>query len=47
MADLTTLMPLLTSIGIGVLILIGIAALFKAFYFKVEQGTALILDLFR
>lgn len=31
-----------TVIGILVLILIAIAALFKAFYIKVEQGTALI-----
>jgi len=44
MADLSVLMPIFTSIGIFILVLIGLAALFKSFYFKVEQGTALIVN---
>ena len=44
MADLTIIMPLLTSVGIFFVILLGLAALFKAFYVKVEQGTALIVN---
>ncbi len=44
MADLSVLMPILTFVGIALLIILGIAALFKAFYFKVEQGTALIVN---
>ena len=36
--------PILTGIGIFVLVLIGIAALYKAFYVKVEQGKALIVN---
>lgn len=44
MADLSVLMPLLTGVGIFFVILIGLAALFKAFYVKVEQGTALIVN---
>ena len=44
MANLSVLMPILTFAGIALLIIVGIAALFKAFYFKVEQGTALIVN---
>ena len=44
MADLSVLMPIATFIGFALLIIVGIAALFKAFYFKVEQGTALIVN---
>ena len=44
MADLTTLMPIATGVGIFFVILMGIAGLFKAFYIKVDQGTALIVN---
>ncbi|WP_078120449.1 flotillin family protein [Thiosocius teredinicola] len=44
MADLSVLMPILTGVGIFFVVLLGIAALFKAFYIKVEQGTALIVN---
>ena len=44
MADLSVLMPIITGIGIFFVIIMGIAILFKAFYIKVEQGTALIVN---
>ena len=44
MADLSVLMPIVSGIGIVFIILMGLAALFKAFYFKVDQGTALIVN---
>jgi uncharacterized membrane protein YqiK len=44
MADLSILIPIATWIGVALVILIGIAALFNAFYYKVEQGTALIIN---
>ncbi|MEL6868972.1 MAG: hypothetical protein AAFO81_04140 [Pseudomonadota bacterium] len=44
MADLSVLMPIITGVGIVLLILLGLAGLFKAFYIKVEQGTALIVN---
>jgi len=44
MADLSVLMPIVTGIGIFFIFLLGLAALFKAFYFKVNQGTALIVN---
>src|SRR3990167_1924678 len=44
MADLSVLMPILTGVGGFIVILLGLAALFKAFYIKVEQGTALIVN---
>lgn len=44
MADLSVLMPLVFGVGIFFVILMGLAALFKAFYIKVEQGTALIVN---
>lgn len=44
MADLTVLMPILTGVGGFIIFLLGLAALFKAFYIKVEQGTALIVN---
>ena len=37
MANLSVLMPILTFAGIALLIIVGIAALFKAFYFKVDE----------
>ncbi len=44
MADLSVLMPIITGIGIVFVIIMGIAILFKAFYIKVDQGTALIVN---
>lgn len=44
MADLSVLMPMLSSIAIFFVIIFGIALLFKAFYIKVDQGTALIVN---
>lgn len=44
MIDLSIILPVLTVIGIVVLLVIGILALFKAFYIKVEQGQALIVN---
>lgn len=44
MADLTTIMPIITAAGGFFVILMGLAGLFKAFYIKVEQGTALIVN---
>ncbi len=44
MADLTVLMPIVTGVAIFFVILLGLAGLFKAFYYKVEQGTALIVN---
>lgn len=44
MADLTVLMPILTGAGILFLVLMGMAILFKSFYVKVDQGTALIVN---
>ncbi len=44
MADLSVLMPIVTGIGICFVIIMGIAVLFKAFYIKVDQGTALIVN---
>ena len=44
MADLSVFIPVLTGAGIFFAILMGLAALFKAFYIKVDQGTALIVN---
>ncbi|MDF1693671.1 MAG: hypothetical protein P1U47_14925 [Zhongshania sp.] len=44
MADLTVLMPIFIGVGIFFVLLMGLAGLFKAFYYKVEQGTALIVN---
>ena len=44
MSNLSVLMPIATGIGIFILVLLALAALFKAFYYKVEQGTALIVN---
>jgi len=44
MADLSVLMPIVTVIGVVILILFVLAMMFKAFYYKVEQGTALIVN---
>lgn len=44
MADLSIVMPILIGVGIFFVILLGFAAVFKSFYVKVEQGTALIVN---
>lgn len=44
MADLSTIMPVLIAAGIFFAVLLGLAILFKSFYIKVEQGTALIVN---
>ena len=44
MADLSVLMPIATGVGIFFVILMGMAVLFKSFYIKVSQGTALIVN---
>lgn len=44
MADLSVLMPVVMGAGLIIAFLLGFAALFKAFYIKVEQGTALIVN---
>lgn len=41
---LANLMPLLSIIAVVFIVLLGIAGLFKAFYHKVAQGTALIVN---
>jgi uncharacterized membrane protein YqiK len=42
--DLSILMPLLTGAVIFVIFIFGLLALFKAFYVKVNQGWALIIN---
>ncbi|MEQ4924379.1 hypothetical protein [Proteus hauseri] len=42
--DLAFIMPFLTIIGCIILIILGLFGLFKAFYIKVPQGTALIVN---
>ncbi|HEX5757401.1 MAG TPA: flotillin family protein, partial [Arenimonas sp.] len=42
--DLSILMPFLIGIGLVVVLLFGLFGLFKAFYIKVPQGTALIVN---
>ncbi|MFT0212748.1 flotillin family protein [Pseudomonas sp. F1_0610] len=42
--SMATLMPFLIGIGLFFLVIIGFFALFKAFYIKVPQGTALIVN---
>lgn len=42
--DLAFIMPFLTIIGCVILIILGLFGLFKAFYIKVPQGTALIVN---
>lgn len=42
--DLAFVMPLLTIIGCVILVILGLFGLFKAFYIKVPQGTALIVN---
>jgi uncharacterized membrane protein YqiK len=44
MADLSVLVPVVMVFGSAIILLMGLAALFKAFYIKVEQGTALIVN---
>src|SRR5690554_3510761 len=42
--DLSWMMPVLTTIGVLVLLILGVLTLFKAFYRKVDQGQALIVN---
>lgn len=42
--DLAFVMPFLTIIGCVILVILGLFGLFKAFYIKVPQGTALIVN---
>lgn len=42
--DLAFVMPFLTIVGFAILIILGLFGLFKAFYIKVPQGTALIVN---
>ncbi|WP_313319358.1 hypothetical protein [Stenotrophomonas sp.] len=42
--DLASLAPLVIGVGILIVFLLGLAGLFKAFYKKVDQGTALIVN---
>ncbi|HEK2899273.1 TPA: flotillin family protein [Proteus mirabilis] len=42
--DLAFVMPFLTVVGLAILIILGLFGLFKAFYIKVPQGTALIVN---
>ena len=42
--NLPSLLPILLGIGLVVLVVFGLLALFKAFYIKVPQGTALIVN---
>ncbi|WP_196158831.1 hypothetical protein [Reinekea sp. G2M2-21] len=44
MADLAILAPILTAVGVVFAVIIGLGILFKAFYVKVEQGVALIVN---
>ena len=44
MADLSSLMPVVVGVIAAIIILWGLAGLFRAFYIKVEQGTALIVN---
>lgn len=44
MADLSIIVPFLTIAGILIVLILGIAGLFRAFYIKVPQGTALIVN---
>jgi uncharacterized membrane protein YqiK len=44
MADLTILLPIVFGLLAVFVVLAGLAALFKAFYIKVDQGTALIVN---
>lgn len=44
MADLSVLMPIFMGVGVVIVVMIGLATLFQAFYIKVAQGTALIVN---
>ncbi len=44
MADLSVLMPIIMGVGLVFVLLMGVASLFKSFYIKVDQGTALIVN---
>ena len=47
MADLSVLMPVIIAVGTVFILLLGLAALAKKFYIKVDQGTALIINTLR
>lgn len=42
--SLSLLMPFIVGVSLFFIVLLGIVALFRAFYIKVEQGTALIIN---
>ncbi|MCY4044701.1 MAG: hypothetical protein OXE99_06445 [Cellvibrionales bacterium] len=44
MADITVFIPIAVGLVIFFVVLMGLAGLFKSFYVKVEQGTALIVN---
>ena len=44
MADLSVLMPIIMGVGLLFVVIMGVASLFKSFYIKVDQGTALIVN---
>ena len=44
MFDIAMIMPVVWGVGIFFLFLLGIAGIFNAFYYKVAQGTALIVN---
>lgn len=44
MADFSPIVTILMFVAVPIIFLMGLAALFKAFYYKVEQGTALIVN---
>ena len=44
MADLSVLMPIIMGVGLLFIVIMGVASLFKSFYIKVDQGTALIVN---
>ena len=44
MADLSVLMPFAVIVFVVVVLVLGVASIFKSFYIKVNQGTALIVN---
>ena len=44
MADLSLIMPLFVIVGFVFALIMGVAAFYKSFYVKVDQGTALIVN---
>lgn len=43
-SNLTVLFPVLIGVAVVIVLIMGFAGLFKSFYYKVEQGTALIVN---